>query len=499
MGFMNLNKEKGYYKRFLEQTKGYYEYDYILWGEDLFNSKIIVYPKKLSDVVDTKQVHLENVGLVVVYAQCQPPIKIIAANADVKNEIIYLTENSFNAIWPYWRPSLVNSIKQARYERKFCPASTPEELIVLDQLKRFGSYPVITQKGIEYFEKPRTQDALLNEAKKQRLLDNPRLMVFYDRNNSILHDKECMYIKKIPGERFCASDHILANTKLCGYCKKKLLLRIGCSPYVSHIPDVASFLSAMGLPDNYLEQFIVEKGLRFKMVSPNELEVKGKEDTWRIVGRFQSELTLYHNNYRRNDDNTRTMLAGFHSQGFHGRKISRMLFFIADYSWEGHLENERIKKRKNWLKDFFVGVGDFITDTTTDTARRLKAWYVKLSEKNEKAEQEPIVVKEPEDYLQTEVTKAITGAIWDYMSGKEPEKASENGNIKVMNRRLKKYCEFNGLAYEKIEELPAAESSSMLVYHTNGATPEKIVMIVKMEPDGHISCEEGECIDDYRL
>lgn len=496
---MSISKEKDYYKRFLEQTKGYYEYDYILWAENLFTSKIVVYPKKLSDAYDSKKVTLENVGLVVVYPQCHPPIKIIAANADVVNEIIYITENSFNAIWGNWKPSLNDAIKQARYGRKYCPASKPEDLIILDYLKRDGSYPEITQKGIEYFEKPKPMYAIQGAAKKQRLLDNPRLVCFYDSQNSILHDKECMYVPKIPADRFCGSDHIPANTRLCGYCKKKLLLRIGCSPYVSHIPSVAEFFRNMGLPDSYLEKFVVEKGLRFKMVSPNELEVTGKEDTWRIVGRFQSELTLYHNNYKRNDDNTRTMLGGFHCQGFRGHKISRMLFFISDYSWEGHLENEKTKRRKNWLKSLFTGIGDFVSDSASNTANRLKVWYNKLSEKEVRTEPKPAVMEEPEDYVKDEVTKAITEAISDYIDGKEPKVSSLSSDIKTMKRRLEKYCGFNRLDYEKIASLPLAANRSMLVYHTAGTNPEEIVMTVKMEPDGHISFADGDCIDEYRL
>ena len=80
------------------------------------------------------------------------------------------------------------------------------------------------------------------------------------------------------------------------------------------MPFFTEFFDRAGAQTDDLSRlFVFEEG-SLARVSNSCVEIRVREDTWRVVA-AKSGLLLLHNNYVVNDDYSRTFVGGFHVQG----------------------------------------------------------------------------------------------------------------------------------------------------------------------------------------
>lgn len=91
-------------------------------------------------------------------------------------------------------------------ENEGSPIEKPEEIIVFDNLQRAGSTPTIVNDIIKYEARELTKEERHRDSRKQSLLDNPRMLYFYESSGRYYHDRDCLEVKQIASERFVASE-----------------------------------------------------------------------------------------------------------------------------------------------------------------------------------------------------------------------------------------------------------------------------------------------------
>ncbi len=91
-------------------------------------------------------------------------------------------------------------------ENEGSPIEKSEEIIVFDNLQRAGSTPTIVNDIIKYEAREPTKEERYRDSRKQSLLDNPRMLYFYESSGKYYHDRDCLEVKQIASERFAASE-----------------------------------------------------------------------------------------------------------------------------------------------------------------------------------------------------------------------------------------------------------------------------------------------------
>lgn len=66
--------------------------------------------------------------------------------------------------------------------------------------------PTIVNDIIKYEAREPTKEERYRDSRKQSLLDNPRMLYFYESSGKYYHDRDCLEVKQIASERFAASE-----------------------------------------------------------------------------------------------------------------------------------------------------------------------------------------------------------------------------------------------------------------------------------------------------
>ena len=82
-------------------------------------------------------------------------------------------------------------------ENEGSPIEKPEEIIVFDNLQRAGSTPAIVNDIIKYEARELTKEERYRDSRRQSLLDNPRMLYFYESSGKYYHDRDCLEVKQI--------------------------------------------------------------------------------------------------------------------------------------------------------------------------------------------------------------------------------------------------------------------------------------------------------------
>lgn len=177
---MKIKSEKACYSDELQRIALRFNAEYFVWGEELIDKKLIIYPKKLKKITvyEAIQDHLEPCGLVIIHTRKQKFLHCVSATVDVTNGNVYLPEAGFNSAWKLLKRSICKGIKIVN-ESGSSPIEQPEEIVVFAYLQRTGSIPVIVDDTIKYKEKKLTQEERYRNSRKQSLLDNSRMLYFY--------------------------------------------------------------------------------------------------------------------------------------------------------------------------------------------------------------------------------------------------------------------------------------------------------------------------------
>ena len=337
-----LSEKDRYNAEFLEMSieKPFEEY---LWGEELIDKKLIVYPKKAKDILDYKKniKNITNCGLVVLDFNRSEYMRFTTARFDAENNCVYISENAFNSCWSDFKKSVDLGIRLTKERDGSCVIDDASEIIDLTNLytDRRTAYiegDRICYKGIE-------QSAEVKKliGRRQSLLDNSKMTFYYSSNGGYIHDQDCELIKDIPLEFFEASEKAPKHSQYCPKCKRRLLVRVACSPYVKQISGCERFLKTMGFSNKKLEKAVLGDEMKFNYQSPSEFYIKCNEDSWMIDATDKDNLKLFHNNYKVVDENTRVIVSGYHNQNQDGNDFGGMIKYISGYTWEKHLEAKR--------------------------------------------------------------------------------------------------------------------------------------------------------------
>lgn len=374
---MEVRSEKVFYEKDVNEALMTVDAECILWGEDLYDAKIVLYPKKISEISGYEDIKKRLVNAALVYFDFTKEqfIKSSVVRLDGERNVIYIAEGNFNAIWKFLARSVDLGIQIQRENGVEVPIEKADDMINLALLQRKGSEAVIRKGQLTYVAREVPEEERRAQSKKQSLLDNQRNKYFFAETGNTYHDKDCACIKAILPGSFMASATVPEGLKPCKKCRRRMYLREACSPYVKQIPAVDRLLMGSGIMDFHLEKFTFADGLKFKIAAEDELTIKGKEDTWLVKGFDRNYLTLWHNNYIKIAPRERYFTQGFHNQGLDGRKLYSMLEYIASYTFEKHLEAEdraeqarldeiraeEIRNRKEnsvfgRIREFFAGI-----------------------------------------------------------------------------------------------------------------------------------------------
>ena len=338
---MNIKSEKEFYGEELKRVALRFNADIFVWGEELISRKLIIYPKKLKDVIGYEEVKekLEPCGLVLIDTRKQDFLHCTSTMLDTINGNMYMSEAGFNSSWRLLKNSVRKGIRIAN-ENEGSPIGKPEEIIVFDNLQRAGSIPTIVNDIIKYEARELTKEERYRDSRKQSLLDNPRMLYFYESSGRYYHDRDCLEVKQIASERFAASEEI-PDKEICPKCQRRIYIRKACYPNTKQIGVCDKILRDHGVSLGKIKHCVMEVGMKFHATSMEELLVEGVEDTWIVKGLCNKNLALWHNNYVKTGSTERYITEGFHKQKVDNKSLTQLLTYIEKYSFIKHLEKEQ--------------------------------------------------------------------------------------------------------------------------------------------------------------
>jgi hypothetical protein len=339
---MNTNSEKEMYGSHLHEEVPNFNAEYFVWGEELFDKKLILYSGKLKRIPGYEDIKeaLKPCGVVMVNVNKTKYLRCISAMLDIERGNVYMAEVNFNAVWGDLKRSVKLGIQIAQLEEKPCLVKEPEEIIVLEHLVREGSDPVIENNVIRYHQREQTEEEKKIYGRRQSLLDNPRMLYFFSEPGMYYHDKECTSVKEILPEQFRASETIPKDKEICPKCKRLIYFRKATYPNTKQSGICNRIFQKQKVPNSLVSHYIMDLGMKFHATTLDEMQVEYAEDSWIIKGLNNNVLHLWHNNYVKTSETERYITDGFHNQNVDRKKLIQILNYVEEYSWQKHLANE---------------------------------------------------------------------------------------------------------------------------------------------------------------
>lgn len=176
------------------------------------------------------------------------------------------------------------------------------------------------------------------------LLDDQSIRFICNRKNGTIHDRQCKELENIS---FAHADFLsfltpqyARGTRLCRKCRRKAAVRngmhgdshIGSKQFLSNL----HFFNSVCAGDRELVNLFIYQGGGMELICHNCMEIKLREDRWRIILEGE-ELILMHNNYTVNADYSRNFSDGFHRQHTTSKNdFSSIAAIIIAYSFDYH-------------------------------------------------------------------------------------------------------------------------------------------------------------------
>lgn len=376
---MNIKSEKEFYASELREKAARMEMNIFIWGEELIDRRIIIYPKKLKEVeeYDLIKETLKPCGVVIINTMKKEFLRCSSAMVNTENGNVYFSLGNFNGVWKELRNSVDLGIRMAKERTGSCVISKPEDILMLDYLQRPGSEPVLEKYVIKYVARKLTEEEKYKNSRKQSLIDNHKMLYYYSDTSLYFHDKECGEINKILPDRFRASDSIPVDKKICPHCRRKIFFRTACYPNAKQMPVCDRIFKNHMVSNAWIEHYVMECGMKFHATDFSEMLVEGKEDKWMIKGLDTEKLELWHNNYVKTSPTERYITEGFHDQKVWHYTLGQMLNYVESYSWQKHLQSEGVLENED--KNSFEIAADEVTEVAENVENGCGAkWYKKI-------------------------------------------------------------------------------------------------------------------------
>lgn len=381
---MNIKSEKEFYANQLRQKTLRFNADIFVWGEELIDKKLILYPKKLKDIEEYSRIkeQLEPCGIVLIDTRKNDFLYCTSATINTENGYVYFPEGNFNSAWKFLKNSVKKRIRIAEEQTGSSPISKPEDILVFDYLMRQGSTPVIENDVIKYVPREMTDEEKYKNSRKQSLMDNPKMLYFYSDNSRYYHDKDCDEVKDIIAERFRASDTLPDEKEICPKCKRKLFFRIACYPNTKQMPICDRIFKKHYVSNGRIQHYVMDVGMKFHATDYSQMQIEGVEDKWIIKGLDTGNMELWHNNYVKTSPTERYITDGYHNQKVKRDTLGQLLNYIETYSWQKHLQQEGIlvEKADEKTEDNTIVGNDNTSyaENTENTIPTIEKWYVKI-------------------------------------------------------------------------------------------------------------------------
>ncbi len=335
-----LSEKMLYGERVREQFRNMF-LNTVLWGEDLYNAKIIVYPDRITDLPDYEkyQNDLSTAGLVLVNTESKNVMKCVQARWDRQERKLFLCEDTFNAVWKKLRDSVAIGINNLDRHHSG-EVDEPEDIVDLSYLSSRRGRAVIQSGKIEYIPYMMPQEEQRLISKKQSMLDDPNNRFFYSSNEFVYHDKDCELTARIHYAVFEGSYYKPLGYGPCERCRRKMVVREMCRPYAKQMGIVNYILTKNNVDVKVLDRLAFKEDIKLRSNDKDEMTVISKADTWIIRGLDNGDLALWHNNYIMLPDKERHITMGFHKQKFQSNDLTTLLKYIDGYDYKWHIRDE---------------------------------------------------------------------------------------------------------------------------------------------------------------
>lgn len=349
-------EEKNMYFYALERACPNYEYANVIWAEDLYDAKIIVYTGNLKTVPGYSVSTTDDYILAIV-RHADGTVYAPSVRADVESQRVYIAYANFRMWWKNIKKSISDYLL-------FNDISGSADDVV--DMSRVNAQ--IKSKVIE-----------IPETQKQKKEANQRKAYFFKiLGEELIHDRDCAKIGNIPEKKLIAVDDFSKSSKACERCEYKALIRKACLPD----GNAAKIITRMFEGDGKnrvglarLRKYVLEDNLCVTFTDLNTITVKANEDTWQMRKTSETQWCLWHNNYSVVAKGIRIFDSGFHDQGVKGT-LTYLLDHIASYQWnEWHQEASAKNLRKTY-------------DPNDNGEVRILGKNVPLSEKIDKVKEE---------------------------------------------------------------------------------------------------------------
>ena len=210
---MNVISEKVIYETEVYEKFANIDAEGILWGEDLYDTKMVVFSGKIKSIRGLYKRDLIKVAIVYFDFRQVLYIKSMAVKFNCNTQTSYIEKEQFNIMWKHLRKSVELGIRLHRENGEHVPINIPEDIVDLSLLQRKGRLAKIKNGKIIYTAAEISKETKKAQGRKQSLLDNREYNFFYDVNENIFHDRDCEAIKYITPDNFMAETKIPEGLK----------------------------------------------------------------------------------------------------------------------------------------------------------------------------------------------------------------------------------------------------------------------------------------------
>ena len=216
-----------------------------------------------------------------------------------EDNILYVEKDIFAKEFPYIKAAYIRLIKSAGDYDVIELNEMLDDLIDLQLLQT--DTKIVTWENNDYkaASRPKSDELIKLEGRKQSLLDNKNIRFMYDIDESIYHDKSCSLVKEIQLEQIRGSENPPKDKKPCPDCMMDMLIRKGCKDDFKNVGLYKYFFNKGSVDVDVLKEFLKDRNACFRIESVNKLKMTYNEDTWYIEtdgrGNF---IKLWHNNYK---------------------------------------------------------------------------------------------------------------------------------------------------------------------------------------------------------
>lgn len=184
----------------------------------------------------------------------------------------------------------------------------------------------------------------------EEMLMDKRVKYVFSMHENFVHDKSCRAIYKFPYSELRFVENYPCHLPQCARCAMRAYLRNGVED-IENYNYYMELYEKMGVTDSLIRHMYIDCEMKTRLLGHRAVEIKYKEDTWRIVLLDNNKnVKLLHNNYKVYGDR-RFFTKSFHVQSEYCKEtnIQFALGVIENYSWDKHNKENASRRHNEFL------------------------------------------------------------------------------------------------------------------------------------------------------